>query len=290
MKTLLILLLLLIGFTTQAQIELLKDSKSGKWGFIDENGEWVIQPQFEAGEDFYDYNFTFVKKGGKWGLIDVKGEVVLPFVYEKPGYAEYDDDMIPVAKSKKHGMVNKKTGTEIISCIYDKKLAFQENFYWSSRMLLLAIKENKAGLIDSAGTVIIKLAYDNSEEPFMAIETALKSGTILASQNKRKGLIDNAGNLLVPFQYDEVNVREFPDTLLFDIKTKGKHGIYSVGLKKELVAPVYDSPIFFEDANLAIVSRKKKFGLIDRQGKEVMPCTGTFTEAYEAIDKLTKQE
>lgn len=269
-----------------AQPELLKDSKTGKYGFIDENGDWIIQPQYDGGEDFYEYEFTFVKKGNKWGLISQKGEVVLPFAYDKPGYGEYDEGLIPVSKAKKHGIVDKKSGTEVIPGIYDKPLRFQENFYWMDGMLILAVKEKKAGLIDRNGNVIINLVYDDSEEPFIPIESTLKAGIIQASQNKKKGLLDNKGNLLVPFQYEDINPREYPDTLLFDIKANGKYGIYSAEMKRELAPPVYDNAIFFEEGGLAIVSRKKKYGLVDQQGKEVMPCTGTFEEAYEALEKL----
>lgn len=291
MKSLTVILKLLITTNLIFAQELMQDSKSGMYGFVtlNDNGEdvWVIQPQFEAGEDFFDYNFTFVKKGGKWGLINRKGETVLPFAYGKPGYPEYDDNLIPVVKNKKHGLVNKNTGTESVSCVYDNKLVFQENFYWTDTMLLLAIKENKAGLIDASGKVIINFLYDTFErEPFTAIETVLKSGVILTTQNKKSGILDNQGNTLVPFLYDEVGVREYPDTLLFDIAIKKKFGIYSSELKKEIVPPTYDEKIFFEE-NFAVVSRKKKYGILDRAGKEVVPCTLTLSQAMEELDRLS---
>jgi len=287
MKSLLCILLYFgIATTAQAQLEFLKDSKTGKFGFADENGAWIIQPQFEEGEDFFDYDFTFVKKGGKWGLINRKGETVLPFAYGKPGYPEYDDNLIPVVKNKKHGMVNKNTGTENIPCVYDKKLAFQENFYWTDTMLLLAIKENKAGLIDASGKVIINFLYDAYErEPFTAIETLLKAGMILTTQNKKTGLIDKQGNILVPFQYDNVNAYLEMDTILFDVQRGGKYGLYSREKKAELVPAIYDDRIFFEDNGFAIVSRKKKYGIVNLSGKEVVPCTLTLTQAMEELEK-----
>lgn len=282
---LLSVLIFCITLNTHAQIELFKDSKTGKFGFTDENGDWIIQPQFEEGEDFYGYDFAFVKKGGKWGLINRKGETVLPFAYGKPGYPEYDDHQVPVVKNKKHGIINKITGTESIPCLYDKKLVFQENFFWTDAMFLLAIKENKAGIIDNTGKVIIDFLYDNTEEPFTPYESVLKSGVILTSKNKKSGMIDNTGNILVPFQYHAADVREYPDTLLFDITLKKKYGIYSAELKKEIVPPIYDEKIFF-DEKYAVVSRKKKYGVLDLAGKEVVPCKLTVTQAMDELDKL----
>lgn len=289
-RIILVALLIIFWLNVVAQPELLKDSKTGKFGFTNENGDWVIQPQFEEGEDFFNYDFTFVKKGGKWGLINRKGETILPFAYGKPGYPEYDENLIPVVKNKKHGMINKITGTESIPCVYDQKLAFQENFYWTDTMLILAIKENKAGLIDASGKVIINFLYDNSSrEPFTAIETHLKTGVILTTQNKKSGIIDNQGNILVPFLYDAAEAREYPDTLLFDIALKNKFGIYSAELKKEIVVPMYDEKIFYEE-NFAIVSRKKKYGVLDRTGKEVVPCTFTLSQAMDELEKLSSKQ
>lgn len=85
---------------TQAQPELLKDSKTGKFGFTNENGDWVIQPQFEEGEDFFDYGFTFVKKGGNWGLINRMGETVLPFAYGKPDIPSTMTTLFRLLKTK----------------------------------------------------------------------------------------------------------------------------------------------------------------------------------------------
>lgn len=283
------LIIFLVAFSLKAftQPELLQDAKTRKFGFVNENGEWAIPPQFEAGEDFFDYEFTFVKKGGLWGLINRHGETILPFVYDKPGYPEYDENLIPVVKNKKHGMVNKNTGTENIACVYDQKLVFQENFYWNDTMLILAIKAKRAGLIDPAGKVVIDFLYDAyAKEPFIASETALKKGVILTTQNKKRGLIDNEGNVLVPFQYDLASVREYPDTLLFDIAVNKKFGIYSAHQKKEIIPALYDGKIFFEDNGYALVSRKKKYGVVDRVGKEVVPCTLTLAAALNEMDEL----
>jgi hypothetical protein len=281
-----ILLLLFMAITTQAQIELLKDSKTGKWGFTDENGEWVIPPQFEAGEDFFDYDFTFVKKGGKWGVINRKGECVLPFVYEKPRYGDYEESLRPVVKNKKNGMVSTKLGVELIACQYDERLGYNEDIYINNKMQILAIKTKKTGVIDSVGTVLIPLEYDVAERPFEFLEI----GLIATTQNKKAGMLDRTGKLVVPFQYDQVFPYLEMDTTLFDVQRKGKYGLYSREKKAEIVPVVYDDRIFFEDGGFALVSRKKKYGVIDNSGKEVVPCTLTITQATEELEKLVQDK
>lgn len=281
------------SFFAQAQ-ELMKDSKTGKYGFFITNDagddEWVIAPQFDEGEDFFGENYTFVKKDGKWGLINTKGETVLPFEYAKPVYADYNESLRLVTKNKKHGVVSVKTGKEQISCIYNKPLVFMEEFYWNNQMMILAVKKKKAGFVDSIGRVVIDFLYDNKKSPFSVVESALTAGTIITSKKGKRGIINYKNNILVPFQYTNVGVRDYPDTLSFSIEKKGKHGIYSATLKKELVPPVYDGPVYFDEDDYTLVSRKKKYGFINKQGKEIIPCTGTMDEAYEALRKLSNEE
>ena len=46
---------------------------SGKWGFINEKQEWVIQPKFEDAKEFQNGKAA-AKLNGKWGFINKRGE------------------------------------------------------------------------------------------------------------------------------------------------------------------------------------------------------------------------
>lgn len=48
----------------------------GKWGFIDANGKWVIQPQFEDVLSFSE-NMAAAKLHGKWGYINETGTWII---------------------------------------------------------------------------------------------------------------------------------------------------------------------------------------------------------------------
>lgn len=50
--------------------------KGGKVGFIDNTGNWVIQPQFDAVRDFKN-GYAAAKMGDLWGLIDKSGKWVI---------------------------------------------------------------------------------------------------------------------------------------------------------------------------------------------------------------------
>lgn len=48
-------------------------ASSGKWGFVNEKQQWVIQPQFEDAKSFQTGRAA-VKQNGKWGFINKRGD------------------------------------------------------------------------------------------------------------------------------------------------------------------------------------------------------------------------
>lgn len=48
-------------------------ASTGKWGFISERQEWVIQPRFEDARAFQSGRAA-VKQNGKWGFINKRGD------------------------------------------------------------------------------------------------------------------------------------------------------------------------------------------------------------------------
>ncbi|NLZ99754.1 MAG: WG repeat-containing protein, partial [Clostridiaceae bacterium] len=55
----------------------IRDSGSGKWGYIDETGAFVIEPQFDSAQSFLDNGLALVEVDGKWGYIDETGAFVI---------------------------------------------------------------------------------------------------------------------------------------------------------------------------------------------------------------------
>lgn len=59
--------------------------QADKWGFIDEKGRMVIEPQYEEARSFSN-GFAAVKTGGKWGFINEKNEMCI-----EPSFSEAKD-------------------------------------------------------------------------------------------------------------------------------------------------------------------------------------------------------
>jgi len=68
-----------------AQTILAGVKSNDKWGFINQSGEWVIQPQFDNVESFAE-GFAGAKTGKDWGYIDQTGTWVI-----RPEYKRAED-------------------------------------------------------------------------------------------------------------------------------------------------------------------------------------------------------
>lgn len=315
----------LLCITTQcfSQLSLSKDPKTGKFGFTNDDKEWVIPSTYDAGEDFFDNAFTFVKLNGKWGLIDQQGNVMLPFTYDRIFNDELEYGIRNIVVNKRYGLVDQLLGKEVISCQYDTRIIFDEGELMDDQSYAVVIKNNKAGILGSEplGLELISCSYDIGKKSFERLEGSL----IRAWRDNKAGVINSRGLVFVPFEYDQVDHNAVYDTIHFDVQRKGKYGVYSAQLKKEILPTLYDTPIYFEDGDLspvrrnkkygminqlyiecipaiydeefqffenenhALVRRNNKYGVVDRAGQEVIACTLSREAALDELNRLTAQ-
>ena len=56
-------------------------SQDGKWGFVDKNGNVVVDYIYDKTTDLNLYGYAGVKLGDKWGVVNSDGEVILEPTY-----------------------------------------------------------------------------------------------------------------------------------------------------------------------------------------------------------------
>ena len=56
--------------------------KDGKWGYVDRNGNTVVNFKYEMATNINKYGFGAIKENGKWGSIDAGGNIVKEPTYE----------------------------------------------------------------------------------------------------------------------------------------------------------------------------------------------------------------
>lgn len=52
-------------------------ANNGKWGFVDLNGNIVLDYQYEKATDINEYGFAGIKLNGKWGVVNSEGKVIV---------------------------------------------------------------------------------------------------------------------------------------------------------------------------------------------------------------------
>ena len=126
--------------------------KNGKMGYIDRQGNVVIDFLYERSSHFYE-GLANVQLNNKWGLINTKGEVILPFEYDNIDM--FNEGFASVQRNGKRGFINEQF-VEVIECQYDEGYDFNEG--------LANVKlNNKWGFINKKGEVIIPFIYDDAD-------------------------------------------------------------------------------------------------------------------------------
>lgn len=74
----------------QTSNSLFKSKKDGKYGFVDKNGNIVVDYQYDDVTEQNSYGYAGIKKDGKWGSINNKGEIVQEPTYNLEDYLKID--------------------------------------------------------------------------------------------------------------------------------------------------------------------------------------------------------
>lgn len=125
---------------------------NGKWGVIDEEGEFSIEPKYDD-INYTGYNVIPFKSGNDWGYVDIDGS-------ELPGRHEaceaYLQGTAAVQQDGKYGLVD-VTNEIRVEPIYDELERIINTEF------CIVKKDDKFGLIDRQGQIVIPLDYDNVE-------------------------------------------------------------------------------------------------------------------------------
>jgi hypothetical protein len=123
-----------------------------KWGFMNRKGDLIIQPTFDAAEDFSDgLAVAMITKEdqSRYGYIDEKGNWAIAPDFD--GALPFAEDKAAVKKGELWGFID-RTGKEIIPCQFEHAGNFGEG--------RAAVEKNRwVGFIDSTGTMVIEPKY-----------------------------------------------------------------------------------------------------------------------------------
>jgi len=123
----------------------------GKWGYVDGNGQMVIEPKYEAARSFADGKAA-IKQDGAFRFITAEETEVFDGRFEDAGV--FSDGVVKVCVDGKYGFAD-SLGEWLVEPKYDHA----EDF--NLRLHVAAVeRDGKWGLLSRAGKEITKLQYD----------------------------------------------------------------------------------------------------------------------------------
>ncbi len=265
---------------------LVKDFKTGKAGIINNQGEYVFSPLYDALNGYPDDETMVAKKGEKVGVINRKGEFIveIPFKIEqikmyrnglieisKKDVIDFSNDFVPmyrVPSEKNEFKIFDSYKNAYIKLKYDELLRFTEN-----RKIIFQ-KDSALYVFDTENNKETSVIDDISNNYSISLEEIGKSYYLLSYSDK------NNENKLVFFDSNaeiickkEENFNEY----FFDNKKNlSRNDILNYCLKKdvnispskEIVMPEYKiSKDWIIDNALFACNKQNKCGVIDFKKK-----------------------
>ena len=267
------------------QGSLLLMKKDGKYGFVNKEGKEVVPFIYDEVGDYYesyrDEGMLKLSRNGKYGFIDVDGKEIVPCIYDEVSDRPREG-CVYVKRNGKYGFFD-NTGKEIAPLIYSNAGNFSGG--------LAAVQQDKKwGYIDKSGELVIPCIYNGAYSNRQDFQHGL---AIVVDDNHKYGCIDRKGKVVIPFIYDPfVWVNKHGFTI---VRKGDKWGVASNTTGEELVPCIHNVILDKIDGVIVIgVGGKKdsdgcisgaKFGCLDKNGKEIIPCIYTDIVKYSDLAK-----
>ena len=159
--------------------------KSGKFGFVDSSGNWIIENQFEEVGKF-EGGIAAFRLDGNWGFINRQGEQITGPNYEQVSNFYRGKAIV------KQGGKNLLIGTDgslILEKNFDRISLAADNYF-------ITENEGKFGLISPEGKEIVEPKFQELRREDL--------NKILVRLGDKYGILDENGNYVLPVYYKSI--------------------------------------------------------------------------------------
>ena len=253
-----------------------------KYGFMNEKGEIVIEPQFDKAYYFFGDGVCYVENGEqnglinevgefvaeldknitwvymfshslaicmigneKEGIINTKGEIIVPAIY-KSIKQDGEKGFIVEDTNGNMGYIN-LNGDFVVPCKYDAVNGFNEG-------LMVVATSNKCGYVDSLGNWIIDTLYDDAR--------GFGDGLARVEVDGKWMFIDHKGNAVSRLDYDEY-LTGFANNRAF---VKSEENIWLINKEGKKIKKIDADSVFGFSEGFATYVKDGKYGKIDTTG------------------------
>ena len=238
------------GSSEEIDTSLIPVESNDKWGYVDEKGNFGINPQFEDAYFFCDGLARVQNSEGQWGYINKKGEFVINAKYLRA--TDFSDGLaFVVAEGEAPTCINKKGEKQFV--LQDAQFVFP----YHEGLALVYVKEKGCGYVDKKGNYAINPQFDYAGY--------FHDGLARFENGDQWGFVDKKGNYAINPQFDYAG--DFHDGLA-PFKNGKQCGFVDKKGKIVINPQFYDTDGFSE--GLAPVMQNDKAGYIDKDGKFVI--------------------
>lgn len=242
--------------------------KPNKWGFVNDQNKIMIPFEYDFVNPF-ENGLAYAKNNGKEFFI-TKRNLKLTGDYDEARIFTFG--LAPVSKNKKWGFID-ENGKLVIPMLYDSVEYFTQNG------LSAVMRNGKSGFIDRNGREIIPVAYE-------MVKGEQLDDFVIVRKNYKWAFFSNTGKQLTDFLYTDVQrAWKGDDTTFFEngpasVKVNGKYIFLNKNLHPAFSNLSFDSATSFDSNKNAIVMKNEKFGILNNDGKLVIPIAYTAIENY----------
>jgi hypothetical protein len=242
----------------QAEQKLFPYSADGEtYGFVDNAGDWVIEPQYDFAGHFID-GLAVIEQAGQYGFIDPTGAIVIEPEYDFA--ADFAFGLAAVVVDGEAGFID-PTGQMVIEPQFTDARSF------TAEGLAVVRPDETYGYIDQDGQFVIEPQFDHA--------ASFSEGLAAIMSDGRYGFIDESGQVVIEPQFDFAS--GFSEDLAA-VLVNGQVGFVDPD-GQLVIEPMYDFAQDFSEG-LAVVSLNGQAGFIDTTGQMVIEPQYDFAESF----------
>jgi hypothetical protein len=228
----------------------------GKWGYINEKGNFILPPKYEMARDFQENGLAIVQLNNLTGIINNDGYFIVKPKYET--ISPFSEGRATAIDEKGFKVLD-ESGKEITSKAYSFIGDYQEG-----RAVAANTNEHGEylyGYLNRRGNEVIPLSYESARD--------FKDGKALVKmKDGNYALIDLTGKVLYSYSYPFVD--DYGEGMLaFRKSMDGKWG-YMDEAGKVLIEPQFSGTQPFVEERAIVNDENYNYGLIDKQGKFII--------------------
>lgn len=255
-------------FRTQIQED--QDEDVRRWGWLDRDGQIVIEPVYEDASQFTD-GLAVVYLDGNCGVIDVNGQWVLDPIYDDLG-KEFVDGYIFAQRGNRVGVIDRQ-GNWVRDIHHDATIGHNGDL---AHLKTTPIKPENEFEYPRDRFLLINMDGKQSTIDFEATGLFFEDGLMPVVRDAKIGYVNQELELVIPCRlgHPDEELEEWIDYWSFNVRfsegaapamSNGKWG-YIDTKGNWLIEPTFKQSYNFR-GGLALVVDEQTIGYINRQGE-----------------------